>query len=142
MPKTPFRSLLGPLFKFAVRQLLRKALDEDKRDLEGAGYRPGAAGNVEAAVAAFLPEKPSADAARHMLRGAAFVSYADGTLDVAERDALARVAKALGSEETLESALAEASKIPKGDELDDAAEMLDPNSVSLDALGTTPENAR
>src|SRR3954468_3254711 len=51
-PSTWGRRLLGPLFVIGARQVMKKALVEDKRDLEGGRYQPGvAAGNVQAALA-------------------------------------------------------------------------------------------
>jgi hypothetical protein len=39
-PATLGRRILGPLFKFGARQVMRKALREDKADIEAGHYRP------------------------------------------------------------------------------------------------------
>src|SRR5262249_38003149 len=50
-PSTAGRKLLGPLFVAGARQVMKKALMEDKRDLERGAFQPGsAAGNVEGAL--------------------------------------------------------------------------------------------
>jgi hypothetical protein len=90
VPATVGRKLLGPLFRFGVRQILLKALGEDKKDLEGAGYRAGAAGDIEAAVGAFATATISEPALRAVLRAACATSVADGEVDLAERDAIVR----------------------------------------------------
>ncbi len=96
VPSTTGRKLLGPLFRFGVKQLLVKALGEDKRDLEGAGYRAGAAGDVEAAVGAFSKSTIAEPALRAVLRAACAASVADGDVDIAERDAIVRAMTKLG----------------------------------------------
>ncbi|MEO6576760.1 MAG: hypothetical protein ABIP89_23135, partial [Polyangiaceae bacterium] len=68
VPATTGRRLLGPLFRFGVKQILVKALGEDKKDLEGAGYRAGAAGNIEAAVGVFTTSTIDEPALRAVLR--------------------------------------------------------------------------
>jgi hypothetical protein len=90
VPASTGRKLLGPLFRFGVRQLLVKALGEDKKDLEGSGYRAGAAGNVEAAVGLFSSATLSEPALLAVLRAACLTSAADGEVDKAERDAIVR----------------------------------------------------
>src|SRR5260221_5959214 len=42
-PSTWGRRVLGPLFVIGARQVMKKALAEDKRDLERGEYRPGSA---------------------------------------------------------------------------------------------------
>ncbi|MEO6576685.1 MAG: hypothetical protein ABIP89_22755, partial [Polyangiaceae bacterium] len=90
VPATTGRKLLGPLFRFGVKQILVKALGEDKKDLEGAGYRAGAAGNIEAAVGVFTTSTIDEPALRAVLRAACATSVADGEVDIAERDAIVR----------------------------------------------------
>jgi len=96
-PSSIGRKLLGPLFVAGARQVMKKALIEDKRDLEQGNFKPGtAAGNV---ISALLPvaSLASRDAAvkRVVLEAACLVSIADGELDQAERDALSRLAAIL-----------------------------------------------
>src|SRR3954466_15825247 len=56
VPATLARKLLGPLFVAGARQVMRKALAEDKRDLEQGAYTGGkAAGNLEHALAFLQP---------------------------------------------------------------------------------------
>jgi hypothetical protein len=43
IPATFFRRLMGPLFVLGARQVMRRALIEDKRDVEGGGYSSRAA---------------------------------------------------------------------------------------------------
>jgi hypothetical protein len=99
-PSSVGRKLLGPLFVVGARQVMKKALAEDKRDLEKGAFKAGlAAGNL---VAALLPVAPvaSRDPAtkRLVLEAACLVSAADGEVDPAERDALHRLAKLLQAE--------------------------------------------
>ncbi|HEV8246961.1 MAG TPA: TerB family tellurite resistance protein [Polyangiaceae bacterium] len=97
-PVTLGRKLLGPLFVAGARQVMKKALMEDKRDLEQGDFKPGtAAGNLEGALG-FLGTiaKGEAVAKRAVLEGACLVSAADGDIDPAERDAILRLATLLG----------------------------------------------
>lgn len=96
VPTTTGRKLLGPLFRFGVKQILVKALGEDKKDLEGSGYRAGAAGDVEGAVGLFASAMPSESALHAVLRAACLTSAADGEVDKAERDAIVRALSKLG----------------------------------------------
>ena len=96
-PSSIGRKLLGPLFVAGARQVMKKALIEDKRDLEKGDFEAGsAAGNV---ISALLPVAPlaSRDAAvkRLVLEAACLVSVADGDVDPAEHDALLRLAALL-----------------------------------------------
>jgi hypothetical protein len=99
-PSSLGRKLLGPLFVAGARQVMKKALAEDKRDLERGAFKTGtAAGNLEAALASVAP-LASRDPAtkRLLLEAACLLSVADGEVDTAERDALVRLAKLLGAE--------------------------------------------
>jgi hypothetical protein len=96
-PSSIGRKILGPLFVAGARQVMKKALIEDKRDLEKGEFKAGtASGNV---IAALLPVAPlaSRDAAvkRLVLEAACLVSAADGDVDPAEHDALLRLAAVL-----------------------------------------------
>ena len=96
-PSSVGRKLLGPLFVAGARQVMKKALAEDKRDLEKGAFQAGvAAGNL---VAAFAPVEPIAtrDPAtkRLVLEAACLVAAADGEVDAVERDALKRLARCL-----------------------------------------------
>lgn len=110
-PATVARRLLGPLFVSGARQVLRKTLAEDKRDLEGGDFVAGkAAGNLERALVLLRPrpaggpsfvrplvERPLA-ARRAVLEATCLVIVADGRLDPNELDAAARVAAMIGAE--------------------------------------------
>jgi hypothetical protein len=98
-PSTWGRRLLGPLFKIGARQVMKKALAEDKRDLERGGYRPGsAAGNVEAALAELkaVVTRPETEKAS-LLDAACLLCASDGNADSAEIDALRRLSELLGA---------------------------------------------
>ncbi len=97
-PATVGRKLLGPLFVAGARQVMKKALAEDKRDIEGGSYRPGtAAGNIEGALG-FLRDVSKKDGAakRSVIEAACLVSASDGEVDAAERDAIIRLAGLVG----------------------------------------------
>ncbi len=99
-PVTLGRKLLGPFFVTGARQVMKKALAEDKRDLEKGSFAPGsAAGNVEGALASLdrLTSKDRA-AQRAVLEAACLVSVADRHVDDAERDAIVRLGKVLKAE--------------------------------------------
>lgn len=98
-PATLGRKLLGPLFVAGARQVMKKALAEDKRDLEQGAFRPGtAAGNLEGALRS-LKSLPSLGAAarRAVLEATCLVAVADGSVDASERDAIARLAAFMGA---------------------------------------------
>ena len=98
-PATLGRKLLGPLFKVGARQVLNKALAEDKADLEKRVYRPGkAAGNLPRALASLDEAMASknADAARAIVSAACLVVTADAVYDKAERSTLGTIAQKLG----------------------------------------------
>jgi len=98
-PSSVGRKLLGPLFVAGARQVMKKALAEDKRDLERGAFKAGAAGNLEAALASVTPLASRDPATKRLvLEAACLVSAADGDVDAAERDALVRLAKLLGAE--------------------------------------------
>jgi len=97
-PSTLGRRILGPLFVVGARQVMKKALAEDKRDLEQGDFRPGvAAGNIEDALASLAAQKEAAPSVKTtILEAAGLISACDGSVDPAERDALRRVAVVLG----------------------------------------------
>jgi hypothetical protein len=98
-PATLGRKLLGPLFKVGARQVLNKALAEDKADLEKGTYRPGkAAGNVTRALSPLdaAAARNDAEAGRAILSAACLVVTADAAYDDAERSALGTIAKKVG----------------------------------------------
>src|ERR1700709_837214 len=65
-PSTLGRKLLGPLFVVGARQVMKKALAEDKRDLEQGDFKPGvAAGNLEDALASLAARKGASAAVKH-----------------------------------------------------------------------------
>ena len=97
-PSTWGRRLLGPLFVIGARQVMKKALVEDKRDLEGGNFRPGsAAGNVEGALSALtaVAGRPATEKGA-LLDAACLLCVSDGNAESAEVDALGRLAKLLG----------------------------------------------
>jgi hypothetical protein len=95
-PSTLARKLLGPLFKIGARQVMNKALRQDKADIEGGTYRPGtAAGDLNRALDA-LDAPGLTDSPRAILSAACLVTASDGALDDAERDALTAIASKIG----------------------------------------------
>src|SRR4051812_7046156 len=101
-PATWGRRLLGPLFVIGARQVMKKALAEDKRDLERGDYRPGsAAGNVENALGELkaLGTRPQNEKAA-LLDAACLLCASDGNAESAEVDALRRLAKLLATDVT------------------------------------------
>jgi DnaJ-domain-containing protein 1 len=98
-PSTLGRKILGPLFVVGARQVMKKALAEDKRDLEQGDFKPGAAaGNLEDALASLAAQKgASAAVKRVILEAACLISASDGSVDDAERDAVRRAALVLGA---------------------------------------------
>jgi hypothetical protein len=98
-PSTLGRKILGALFVVGARQVMKKALAEDKRDLEQGGFRPGAAaGNLEDALASLAAKKGALPAVKHsILEAACLISACDGSVDDAERDAIRRAALVLGA---------------------------------------------
>jgi len=98
-PSTLGRKILGPLFVVGARQVMKKALAEDKRDLEQGDFKPGvAAGNLEDALASLAAQKGAPAAVKHaILEAACLISVSDGSVDDAERDAIRRAALVLGA---------------------------------------------
>jgi hypothetical protein len=96
-PATIGRRILGPLFVLGAKQVLKKALHEDKRDIEK-GFTPGkAAGNVERALHSVETARTQGDAgARAILEAACFVTAVDGEVDEAESDVVRTIGKKLG----------------------------------------------
>lgn len=98
-PATLGRKLLGPLFVAGGRQVMKKALAEDKRDLEQGSFVPGkAAGNLDKALAPL--ERVSAlgdDAKRAVLEATCLIAVADGVVEASEGDAIARLAERIGA---------------------------------------------
>ena len=97
-PSTLGRKLLGPLFRAGARQVLKKALAEDKRDLEGSGYQPNVAGGDVERALADVGALPSADARRAVIEAACLLSVSDGSQDAGERDTIARLARAIDAD--------------------------------------------
>jgi uncharacterized membrane protein YebE (DUF533 family) len=99
-PSTLARKILGPLFTLGARQVMKKALHEDKADIEKGKFQPGtAAGNVARALQP-LEHVTSPDAGSAVVKAACLVTTADGTIDDAERDAVTSIAKKLGVAES------------------------------------------
>jgi hypothetical protein len=99
-PSSLGRKLLGPLFVAGARQVMKKALAEDKRDLEKGTFSAGiAAGNVIGALESVAPlSVRDAATKRLVLEAACLVSAADGEVDAAEQNALERLATFLKAE--------------------------------------------
>jgi hypothetical protein len=121
-PATLSRKLLGPLFVSGARQVMLKALHEDKRDLE-AGFVAGkAAGNLERALA-FLQPAPgrasfvrplgerSPSAKRAVLEAACLLAVADGEVQEGELDVIRRVAQTIGATDEREWLLGRAREL-------------------------------
>lgn len=110
VPPTLARKLLGPLFVAGARQVMRKALAEDKRDLEQGAYVGGkAAGNLRHALAFLKPPRgnvgfvrPFAErelgAKRALLEAACLVAVADGRMQSGELDTLGELASIIEAE--------------------------------------------
>lgn len=118
-PSTWGRRLLGPLFVIGARQVMKKALNEDKRDLERGAYTPGAAaGNVEAALAPLARVSGlSASYKLTVLDAACVLCTSDGNAESAELDAVERLAGVLRAElapGALESRVAALLELEKG----------------------------
>jgi hypothetical protein len=98
-PATLGRKLLGPLFVAGGRQVMKKALAEDKRDLEQGSFEPGkAAGNLVKALASLEPvAKSGADAKRAILEATCLLAVADGKVEPSERDTIRRLAALIGA---------------------------------------------
>jgi len=95
-PATWGRRLLGPLFVIGARQVMKKALAEDKRDLEAGLYRAGvAAGDVERAFAVAALHAATGDQKRHLVEAACLLCACDGVAESSERDAIQRLATEL-----------------------------------------------
>lgn len=96
-PATLGRKVLGPLFVMGARQVMKKALREDKLDIEK-GFAPGkAAGAIENAIAGVEAAKARGEsAARAILEAACFVTAVDGHVDDAEADVVRTIATKLG----------------------------------------------
>jgi len=99
-PSTVGRRILGPLFVVGARQVMKKALAEDKRDLEKGAYLPGkAAGAVERALERVVGVASRDLAAkRAVIDAACLVSAVDGDVDDAEQDGLVRLCHALDAD--------------------------------------------
>lgn len=128
-PSTLGRKLLGPLFRAGARQVLKKALLEDKTDLEGSGFTANlAGGEVERALTGLAAFASVADGAkRAVLEAACLVAVADGSVDPGERDALARLAYFIDADvdaSWIDARLAELASGELGSEADRAGATL------------------
>ncbi len=99
-PSSMVRKLMGPLFTIGARQVMKKALYEDKVDIEKKSFAPGAAaGNVARAVQP-LEHVTDPKAARAVVAAACLVTTADGIVDDAERNVVSAIAKTLDVDAT------------------------------------------
>jgi hypothetical protein len=108
-PSTLSRKLLGPLFTSGARQVMLKALTEDKRDLEQGAFVVGkAAGNLGRALAFLQPAPGSVSfvrpigeravsAKRAVLEATCLIAVADGEVQSGELDAIRRLAEVIGA---------------------------------------------
>jgi hypothetical protein len=98
-PSTLGRKILGPLFVVGARQVMKKALAEDKRDIEQGDFQAGAAaGKVEDALASLAARQHASATVKYaILEAACLISACDGSIDAAERDAIRRAAVVLGA---------------------------------------------
>ncbi len=98
-PSTLARKILGPLFVVGARQVMKKALAEDKRDLEQGDFRAGAAaGLVEDALVSLAAQCDAGAAVKHaILQAACLIAACDGRVDDSERDAIRRATVVLGA---------------------------------------------
>jgi hypothetical protein len=99
-PATLGRKILGPLFVAGARQVMKKALAEDKRDLEKGAFVAGtAAGDLERALEALKPCAALTQAEkRALLDAGCLMAAVDGEIEPAERDAIARAARLIQAE--------------------------------------------
>lgn len=99
-PATLARKLLGPLFVAGGAQVMKKALAEDKRDLEQGSFEAGvAAGHVDKALSSLAPvASKSVQAKRAVLDATCLIATADGSVEAAERDAIGRLVKLLNAD--------------------------------------------
>jgi len=96
-PATIGRKILGPLFVLGARQVMKKALREDKIDIEKGFLAGKAAGNMERALQGVETARTQGDAgARAILEAACFVTAVDGDVDDAESDVVRTIGKKLG----------------------------------------------
>jgi tellurite resistance protein len=142
-PSTWGRRLLGPLFVIGARQVMKKALAEDKRDLEAGLYQAGkAAGNVEAALSALVGKEPRSEGQKWaMLDAACLLCASDGHVESAEVDALERLSSALGAEVAparLRARVDQLAELERSDgfslEIERVAERLKTAGVGRDAV--------
>jgi hypothetical protein len=128
LPATTGRKLLGPLFVAGVRQVMKKELMEDKRDLEGGNFKAGtAAGNLEGALDFLRSARGDIGTKRAVLEAMCLVASVDAEVDPAERDAIGRLAKILGTEGEaawIDSRLDELAKIAKTPGIVDEADRI------------------
>jgi hypothetical protein len=138
-PATTARKLLGPLFVAGARQVMKKALMEDKRDLERGTFQAGrAAGNIEGALE-FLRVVASRgiESKRAVLEGTCLVAAADGDVDPAERDAISRLAALVGAESEaawLDQRLDELAKIATTAQIADEADRIGAALAAVNAV--------
>ena len=128
-PATMGRRLMGPLFVLGARQVMKKALAEDKRDLEGGAYVPGiAAGDLERAMAPAENIKNRDGAVkRAALEAACLVSVADGEVDLAEVDAIRRLARVANAEKEMpwvQQRLTELTVLAQGERIASVADQV------------------
>jgi len=140
-PPTLARRLLGPLFVAGARQVMKKALAEDKRDLEKGAYVPGkAAGAVERALENVRAvARRDANAKRAVLDAACLVSAVDGEVDDAERDAVQRLGRALEAQSDaawVEQRLGELVELAAHDRVANEAERI---GTALKSAGVATE---
>lgn len=140
-PATLGRKLLGPLFVAGARQVMKKALTEDKRDLEQGAFVAGtAAGAVEHALSSLsaCADLPQAEK-RALLDCACLVAAVDGEVEAPERNAINRAARILRAETEagwLDQRLSELTRLSATDRVSTEAERI---GAALKSAGTARE---
>jgi hypothetical protein len=99
-PSSMARKLLGPLFVIGATQVMKKALHEDKADIEKKTFAPGAAAGDIARAVQPLEHVTDPEAARAVVSAACLVTTADGIIDDAERNVVGAIAKKLDVDQT------------------------------------------
>src|SRR5690349_20027074 len=125
-PATLGRTLIGPLFVAGGRQVMKKALAEDKRDLEKGLFEAAkAAGALEDALASLVPvASRDTEAKRAILEATCLVALADGSVESAERDAILRLAKLIGASDErawIDGCLAELGVVASSEQVKEEA---------------------
>lgn len=122
-PSTLARKLMGPLFVIGARQVMKRALVEDKWDLEHGGFRADEPrGDIDAALATLRDSHSAPIAERKLLLELGFlIANIEGQPTLPQRAVLTRVANLLDirTEGWLGDRLSEIEKSSCGEQLKD-----------------------